>query len=170
MFWNKEDEHDQCSVRMILYKADHIESTTFEGSDLSFIRDKDIRIPIRLSSEDSYYWAASSINGLEESGYNVTVLVDNEIRYCTRPSNLKAKQEPNLLEIKLKDTDSVPEVYYKGERLDESSKGLVDISYHWKVDDFSSNDCGANDINIEYYSTPNDKYLDKKIIGHKRDA
>lgn len=77
--------------------------------------------------------------------------------------------KPNLLEIKLKDTESVPEVYYKGERLDESPKGLVDISYHWKVDDFSSNDCGANDINIEYYSTSNDKYLDKKIIGHKRD-
>ncbi|MFC4770676.1 hypothetical protein [Enterococcus hermanniensis] len=168
MFWNKEDEHDQCSVRMILYKADHIESTTFEGSDLSFIRDKDIRIPIRLSSEDSYYWAASSINGLEESGYNVTVLVDNEIRYCTRPSNLKAKQEPNLLEIKLKDTDSAPEVWYKGERLGEYPECLVDISYHWNTG--GTNDNGANDINIEYYSTPDDKYLDKKIIGHKRDA
>lgn len=84
-------------------------------------------------------------------------------------TNKLFSNEPNLLEIKLKDTDSVPEVYYKGERLDESPKGLVDISYHWKVDDFSSNDCGANDINIEYYSTSNDKYLDKKIIGHKRD-
>ncbi len=83
---------------------------------------------------------------------------------------LDDRSNKNLLEIKLKDTDSVPEVYYKGERLDESPKGLVDVSYHWKVDDFSSNDCGANDINIEYYSTPNDKYLDKKIIGHKRDA
>ena len=91
-------------------------------------------------------------------------LLEQSLKY------LNNKQEPNLLEIKLKDTDSVPEVYYKGERLDESSKGLVDISYHWKVDDFSSNDCGANDINIEYYSTPDDKYLDKKIIGHKRDA
>lgn len=75
----------------------------------------------------------------------------------------------NLLEIKLKDTDSVPEVYYKGERLDELPKGLVDVSYHWKTDGFSSNDRGANDINIEYYSTLNDKYLDKKTIGHKRD-
>ncbi|HFD1755471.1 helix-turn-helix domain-containing protein [Enterococcus durans] len=82
---------------------------------------------------------------------------------------LNNKEEPNLLEIKLKDTDSVPEVYYKGERLDELPKGLVDISYHWKTDGFSSNDRGTNDINIEYYSTSNDKYLDKKIIGHKRD-
>lgn len=82
---------------------------------------------------------------------------------------LDDRSNKNLLEIKLKDTDSVPEVYYKGERLDELPKGLVDISYHWKTDGFSSNDRGANDINIEYYSTLNDKYLDKKTIRHKRD-
>ncbi|MGH1678294.1 helix-turn-helix domain-containing protein [Enterococcus avium] len=77
--------------------------------------------------------------------------------------------KPYLLEIKLKDTDSVPEVYYKGERLDELPKGLVDISYHWKTSSFEGDDYGANDIHIEYYSTTNDEYLDKKIIGHKRD-
>lgn len=77
--------------------------------------------------------------------------------------------KPNLLEIKLKDTDSVPEVWYKGERLDESPKGLVDVSYHWKTDGFADNDYGANDISIEYYDSHNDKYLDRKIIGHKRD-
>ncbi|MCB8608210.1 hypothetical protein LJD83_08120 [Enterococcus lactis] len=84
-------------------------------------------------------------------------------------TNKLFSKEPYLLEIKLKDTDSVPEVWYKGERLDELPKGLVDVSYHWKTDGFSSNDRGANDINIEYYSTLNDKYLDKKTIGHKRD-
>ncbi|MFY0864258.1 hypothetical protein [Enterococcus faecium] len=82
---------------------------------------------------------------------------------------LDDRSNKNLLEIKLKDTDSVPEVYYKGERLDELPKALVGISYHWKTDGFSSNDRGANDINIEYYSTLNDKYLDKKTIRHKRD-
>lgn len=82
---------------------------------------------------------------------------------------LNNKQEPNLLEIKLKDTDSVPEVWYKGERLDESPKGLVDVSYHWKTDDFTNDDRGANDITIEYYDSHNNKYLDRKIIGHKRD-
>lgn len=81
---------------------------------------------------------------------------------------LNNKEEPNLLEIKLKDTDSVPEVYYKGERLDELPKGLVDISYHYRTTGEWPDD-SANDINIEYYSTSNDKYLDKKIIGHKRD-
>lgn len=75
--------------------------------------------------------------------------------------------KPNLLEIKLKDTDSVPEVYYKGERLDELPKALVDISYHYRTTGEWPDD-SANDINIEYYSTSNDKYLDKKTIGHKR--
>ena len=75
----------------------------------------------------------------------------------------------NLLEIKLKDTDSVPEVWYKGERLDESPKGLVDVSYQWKTDDFTNVDRGANDITIQYFSSFNDKYPDMKTIGHKRD-
>lgn len=83
---------------------------------------------------------------------------------------LDDRSNKNLLEIKLKDTDSVPEVYYKGERLDElPNKALVDISYHWKTDSFSSNDRGANDITIQYFSSFNDKYPDMKTIGHKRD-
>lgn len=98
-----------------------------------------------------------------EAGVRSMKLLEQSLKY------LNNKQEPNLLEIKLKDTDSVPEVYYKGEKLGKYPECLVDISYHWKVDDFSSNDCGANDINIEYYSTPNDRYLDRKTIGHKRD-
>lgn len=89
-------------------------------------------------------------------------LLEQSLKY------LNNKQEPNLLEIKLKDTDSVPEVWYKGEKLGKYPECLVDISYHWNTGDM--NDNGANDINIEYYSTSNDKYLDKKIIGHKRDA
>lgn len=90
-------------------------------------------------------------------------LLEQSLKY------LNNKEKSNLLEIKLRDTDSVPEVYYEGERLDELPKGLVDISYHWKTDGFTDDDRGANDINIEYYPTPNGKYLDKKIIGHKRD-
>lgn len=98
-----------------------------------------------------------------EAGIRSLQLIEQSLRYLTD------KEEPNLLEIKLKDTDSVPEVYYKGERLDELPKGLVDISYHWKTSSLDGDDYGANDINIEYYSTSNDEYLDKKIIGHKRD-
>lgn len=77
--------------------------------------------------------------------------------------------KPNLLEIKLKDTDSVPEIYYKGERLDESPKGLVDVVYHWRASDFSNDDCGIQDVHIEYYETPNNEHLDKKTIEHHRD-
>lgn len=84
-------------------------------------------------------------------------------------TNKLFSKEPNLLEIKLRDTDSVPEVYYKGERLDESPQGLVDILYHWKTDGFADNDYGANDISIEYYETLNNKHPDRKTIGHKRD-
>ena len=82
---------------------------------------------------------------------------------------LDDRSNTNLLEIKLKDTDSVPEVWYKGERLDESPKGLVDVSYHWKTDGFTNDDRGANDITIQYFSSFNDKYPDMKTIGHKRD-
>lgn len=97
-----------------------------------------------------------------EAGVRSMKLLEQSFKY------LNNKQEPNLLEIKLKDTDSVPEVWYKGEKLGKYPECLVDISYHWNTGDM--NDNGANDINIEYYSTPDDKYLDKKIIGHKRDA
>ena len=93
-----------------------------------------------------------------------------QIKKSIDESALDDRSNANLLEIKLKDTDSVPEVYYKGERLDELPKGLVDVSYHWKTDGFSNNDRGANDINIEYYSTFNDKYPDMKTIGHKREV
>ncbi|MDT2398676.1 hypothetical protein P7D77_11985 [Enterococcus avium] len=96
-----------------------------------------------------------------EAGVRSMKLLEQSFKY------LNNKQEPNLLEIKLKDTDSVPEVWYKGERLDNA---LVDISYHWRANDILNDDNGANDINIEYYSTLDGKYLDKKIIGHKRDA
>lgn len=87
----------------------------------------------------------------------------NKMKRWQREIKQSNEQEPNLLEIKLKDTDSVPEVWYKDERLDELPKGLVDISYHWKT--AGAYDDGANDINIEYYSTLNDEYLDKKIMG-----
>ncbi|EME8214450.1 hypothetical protein [Enterococcus hirae] len=83
---------------------------------------------------------------------------------------LDDRSNKNLLEIKLKDTDSVPEVYYKGERLDELPKGLVDVSYHWKTDHFTNDDRGANDITIQYFSSFNDKYPDMKTIGHKREV
>ncbi|MFN6680970.1 hypothetical protein ACK4D5_08035 [Enterococcus faecium] len=114
----------------------------------------------------------------EFTGYEIVARMTGEtrrkvvqqIKKRIDESALDDGSNANLLEIKLKDTDSVPEVWYKGERLDESPKGLVDVSYHWKTDGFTNDDRGANNINIEYYSTFNDKYLDKKTIRHKREV
>nr|DAG59439.1 MAG TPA: hypothetical protein [Caudoviricetes sp.] len=87
---------------------------------------------------------------------------------------LDDKSDMNLLEIKLKDTDSVPEIYYKGQRVDGpviDGIGLVDIRYHYHTTgDGSETPDGANDISIEYYDTSDgSNHLDRKIIGHKRE-
>lgn len=77
---------------------------------------------------------------------------------------LDDRSNKNLLEIKLKDTDSVPEVYYKGQKLE----GLIDVSYHYHT----TTDVVAgstNDINIEYLGEVN-MYPDMKTIGHKREV
>ncbi|HHP2594779.1 TPA: hypothetical protein ACR8OU_002071 [Enterococcus faecium] len=106
----------------------------------------------------------------EFTGYEKVAPMTGGTRILSKhETNKLFSKEPYLLEIKLKDTDSVPEVYYKGERLDELPKALVGISYHWKTDGFANDDRGANDITIQYFSSFNDKYPDMKTIGHKRD-
>lgn len=50
---------------------------------------------------------------------------------------LDDRSNKNLLEIKLKDTDSVPEVLYRGERVDELPNGLVDVYMHWHTREFN---------------------------------
>ncbi|EGP5189327.1 hypothetical protein EFL49_09730 [Enterococcus faecium] len=77
---------------------------------------------------------------------------------------LDDRSNANLLEIKLKDTDSVPEVWYKGERLE----GLIDVSYHYHTT--TEVVAGStNDINMEYLGEVT-KYPDIKTIGHKREV
>lgn len=46
-------------------------------------------------------------------------------------NELQGADESNLLEIKLKDTESVPEVWYRGKRVDKVPNGLVDVYMHW---------------------------------------
>lgn len=58
------------------------------------------------------------------------------------------KSESNLLEIKLKDTDSVPEVYYKGEQLFD--KRLHSIKYEWQTCS-SMDDVGKQLIEVVGY-------------------
>lgn len=171
MFWNRKDEpfidERDFNYPKVLIKTPHkdiegcIKEVTF-----FYLDDHDEKFMVRYEREDYVTGKktgalfSTSIKEVEANDWYMKIVHDGKTLYET---------EPNLLEIKLKDTVSVPEVYYKGERLDELPKALVGISYHWKTDGFSSNDRGANDINIEYYSTLNDKYLDKKTIRHKRD-
>lgn len=176
MFWNRKDEpfidERDFNYPKVLIKTPHkdiegcIEEVDFDYLDERskvFIVHAEREHPITRERIGTVFEV--SIKEVEANDGYMKITHDGQTLYETVTKNTK----PNLLEIKLKDTDSVPEVYYKGERLDESPKGLVDISYHWKVDDFSSNDCGANDISIEYYETLNNKHPDRKTIGHKRD-
>lgn len=108
----------------------------------------------------------------EFTGYETVVLMTGEARRKVMQqikkrideSALDDRSNTNLLEIKLKDTDSVPEVYYKGQKLE----GLIDVSYHYHT----TTDVVAgstNDINMEYLGEVT-KYPDIKTIGHKRDV
>lgn len=73
--------------------------------------------------------------------------------------------ESLLLEIKLEDTDSVPEVYYKREKIDL----LVDFHYHWHTEgDSGIEPKGRNNINIEFYSGKEGKNLDMRTVRHQR--
>ncbi|RBS35098.1 phage anti-repressor protein [Enterococcus faecium] len=118
----------------------------------------------------------------EFTGYEIVVPMTGEARRKVMQQIKKRIDElalydrsnANLLEIKLRDTDSVPEVYYKGRRVDGpviDGIGLVDIRYHYHTTgDGSETPDGSNDISIEYYDTSDGSYhLDRKIIGHKRD-
>ena len=172
MFWNRKDEpfidERDFNYPKVLIKTPHkdiegcIKEVTF-----FYLDDHDEKFMVRYEREDyvtgkkTSVLFSTSIKEVEANDWYMKIVHDGKTLYET---------EPYLLEIKLKDTDSVPEVYYKGERLDElPNKALVDISYHWKTDSFSSNDRGANDITIQYFSSFNDKYPDMKTIGHKRE-
>lgn len=176
MFWNRKDEpfidERDFNYPKVLIKTPHkdiegcIKEVTF-----FYLDDHDEKFMIRYEREDyvtgkkTGVLFSTSIKEVEANDWYMKITHDGQTLYETVTKNT----EPNLLEIKLRDTDSVPEVYYKGERLDELPKGLVDVSYHWKTDGFANDDYGANDISIEYYETLNNKHPDRKTIGHKRD-
>ena len=90
--------------------------------------------------------------------------VMQQIKKRIDESALDDRSNANLLEIKLKDTDSVPEVWYKGEKLE----GLIDVSYHYHTT--TEVVAGStNDINMEYLGEVT-KYPDIKTIRHKREV
>ncbi|EGP5571404.1 hypothetical protein DUY31_05165 [Enterococcus faecium] len=170
MFWNKKENlfvvRQDFNYPKVLIKTPHkdiegyIEEVDFDYLDERskvFIVHAEREHPITRERIGTVFGV--SIKEVEANDWYMKIVHDGKTLYET---------EPNLLEIKLKDTDSVPEVWYKGKRIGEYPECLVDISYHWNTG--GTNDNGANDINIEYYSTPNDKYPDMKTIGHKREV
>lgn len=174
MFWNRKDEpfidERDFNYPKVLIETPHkdiegcIKEVTF-----FYLDDHDEKFMVRSEREDYVIGKkigalfSTSIKEVEANDWYMKITHDGQTLYET-------VTKLNLLEIKLKDTDSVPEVWYKGERLDELPKGLVDVSYHWKTDDFTNDDRGANDITIQYFSSFNDKYPDKKTIRHKREV
>ena len=106
----------------------------------------------------------------EFTGYEIVVPMTGgakliqQIKKRIAESALDDRSNANLLEIKLKDTDSVPEVWYKGEKLE----GLIDVSYHYHTT--TGVVAGStNDINMEYLGEVT-KYPDIKTIRHKREV
>ncbi|STP39424.1 Uncharacterised protein [Enterococcus durans] len=108
----------------------------------------------------------------EFTGYKIVAQMTGETRRKVMQqikkrideSALDDRSNANLLEIKLKDTDSVPEVWYKGEKLE----GLIDVSYHYHTT--TEVVAGStNDINMEYLGEVT-KYPDIKTIRHKREV
>lgn len=171
MFWNKKENpfvvRQVFNYPKVLIKTPHKDIEGYiEEVAFFYLNDHDEKFMVRSEREDLVAGRrigthfVTSIKEVEANDWYMKIVHYGKTLYETKP---------NLLEIKLKDTDSVPEVWYKGERLDESPKGLVDVSYHWKTDGFTNDDRGANDITIQYFSSFNDKYPDMKTIGHKRD-
>lgn len=101
----------------------------------------------------------------EFTGYKMVARMTGETRRkVLQQIKLDDRSNANLLEIKLKDTDSVPEVWYKGEKLE----GLIDVSYHYHTT--TGVVAGStNDINMEYLGEVT-KYPDIKTIRHKREV
>ncbi|HHA4376951.1 TPA: hypothetical protein ACOBUB_000162 [Enterococcus faecium] len=171
MFWNRKDEpfidERDFNYPKVLIKTPHkdiegcIKEVTF-----FYLDDHDEKFMVRYEREDYVTGKktgtlfSTSIKEVEANDWYMKITHDGQTLYETVTKNTK----PNLLEIKLKDTDSVPEVWYKGERLE----GLIDVSYHYHT----TTDVVAgstNDINMEYLGEVT-KYPDIKTIGHKRDV
>lgn len=60
-------------------------------------------------------------------------------------------EHPNLLEIRVKDINSVPEVYYKGEPVYVDR--LHSVDYYWETEGFEE---GAHNIDIKGASNDGD--------------
>ncbi|NTR68659.1 hypothetical protein HQ957_05855 [Enterococcus faecium] len=171
MFWNRKDEpfidERDFNYPKVLIKTPHkdiegyIKEVDFDYLDERskvFIVHAEREHPITRERIGTLFGV--SIKEVEANDWYMKITHDGQTLYETVTKNTK----PNLLEIKLKDTDSVPEVYYKGEKLER----LIDVSYHYHTT--TEVVAGStNDINMEYLGEVT-MYPDIKTIGHKRDV
>ncbi|TFI75538.1 hypothetical protein [Carnobacterium divergens] len=72
------------------------------------------------------------------------------------------KKQKNLLEIKLKETDGVPEIWYKGEQLNPF--GIVEVEYRFITKDTPTG--GVQDIKLKGYDfEQTDRNHTKKTVS-----
>lgn len=124
---------------------------------------------------DWYIKEESYVKHLEPGAKVVTTVSFNK-SFCGDLGDWKAqeayrykdnckKDETNLLEIKLKNLDSVPEVYYKGERVFDDR--LTNVYYNWATQD--SDSTGIQRINISGYDIDGRKKIPTlDSISHHR--
>ena len=123
MFWKRKDEpfivRQDFNYPKVHIKTPHKDIDGYiEGDDLAFLDRHDKMFAVRAAGN----WIGVSIKEVEANDWYMKITHDGETLYETKT---------NLLEIKLKDTDSVPEVWYRGKRVDELPNGLVDMYLHW---------------------------------------
>lgn len=125
---------------------------------------------------DWYIKEESYVKHLEPGAKVVTTVSFNK-SFCGDLGDCKAQEldchkdecktdDTNLLEIKLKNLDSVPEVYYKGVRVFDET--LIEVTYRWATEDGKSD--GKQYICIEGLDGVANRHLSKNIITHRREA
>ena len=87
-------------------------------------------------------------------------ILKHDLGILSNISTVESK-EANLLEIILKNADSVPDVWYKGKKLDNKTN----INYSWETQ--SATYLGEQNIEIKYFEKTG-KYHEIKTIGRER--
>ncbi|EIM5369299.1 hypothetical protein LNM27_002526 [Enterococcus faecalis] len=153
------NEETQFTI-MIMNDTDVVIGTLEVGADIDsetfWDTDKSSLFTLKYRQYGCDFICMTSIKNLEER-YQIVVykdVHDSEQRVYYRTDKRSNKEEQhsndsdNLLEIKLKDINSVPEVHYKGVQVDGMPKGLVDIYFYWRTE--NSNDAGEANVRVKY--------------------
>lgn len=124
----------------------------------------------RGTKQDTLDWLQETIDMLSrykaevEAGEIVIKSGDASVTSLDVEDHTSSNQ--NLLEIKLKDMDSTPEVYYKGERVFD--KRLVSVDYQWEGEDESLGEQSIIISGYDVYGRNANKIPSLDTISHKR--